>query len=164
MKIELPREVKHAGQFRLVVFGGRKFQDENLLYEALDNVLMQCEMRDLRLLVVQGGSTGADAIAKDWAGYQDGAVDCATEEAFWDDLSHPDALIRTRRDGTKYDANAGPRRNQLMIDKYKPDYFISVSGGSGTADMGRRCHAARIPGVIYRGIDITTWPQMPLNS
>lgn len=163
MKIELPRDVKCVGRLCVVVFGGRHFHDENLLFEALDNVLMQCEARALRLFVVQGGAPGADTLAHDWAEYQDGHVDCATEMAAWDDLSHPDALIKTRRDGKKYDARAGFRRNQLMIDKYQPDYFISVSGGSGTADMGRRCHAAKIPGVVYRGVDFTGWPQSPIN-
>jgi hypothetical protein len=35
--------------------------------------------------------------------------------AAWDDLSQPDARIMTRFDGSKYDAQAGPRRNAEMI-------------------------------------------------
>ena len=63
MKMELPREVKRDGHLTIVVFGGRNFDDENLLFEALDLALMQCELRELRLLIVEGGATGADAIA-----------------------------------------------------------------------------------------------------
>ena len=137
MKMELPRDVKRDGYLTIVVFGGRDFNDENLLFEALDTALMQCELRELRLLIVQGGATGADALAREWADHQidgDRAVDLATE------------------------------RNHLMIDKYQPDYFIAVSGATGTADMSRRCHAAGIPGVVYRGIDFTTWPQVGING
>ena len=132
MKVELPREVRHAGHLCIVVFGGRNFQEENVLFEALDTALMQCEERELRLLIVEGGASGADALARAWANYQDGAVDLATERADW------------RSNGRA----AGPRRNQLMIDKYQPDYFISVPGGKGTADMARRCEAAGIPGLF----------------
>jgi YspA, cpYpsA-related SLOG family len=130
MNMELPREVKRDGTLTIVVFGGRNFNDENLLFEALDTALMQCELRELRLLIVEGGATGADAVARAWAGYQDGSVDLATERAEW------------RLHGRA----AGPRRNQLMIDKYNPDFYISAPGGKGTADMTRRCAAAGIPG------------------
>lgn len=145
MKIELPREVKRVGRVCIVVFGGRNFKDENLLFEALDLALMQCEERGLRLLIVEGGATGADALARAWAEHQDGCCDHVSVPAAWDDLSQPDALIKIRN-GKKYDARAGFRRNQLMIDKYDPDYFISVEGGNGTADMTRRCKAAGILG------------------
>jgi hypothetical protein len=101
-----------------------------VIFEALDCALMQCEERDLRLLIVEGGATGADALARAWANYQDGSVDLATERADW------------RLNGKA----AGPRRNQLMIDKYNPDFYISVPGGRGTADMTRRCQEAAIPG------------------
>lgn len=146
MKIELPRDVKRHGHMCVVVYGGRDFKEENVLFDALDWCLMQCEARDLHLTIVQGGARGADRIARRWAEYQDGIVTGVTENAEWDDLSHPDAVIRVRN-GKKYDANAGFRRNQLMIDKYKPDYFISAPGGNGTADMTKRCRVASIPGV-----------------
>ena len=139
MKMELPREVKRDGHLTIVVFGGRNFDDENLLFEALDLALMQCELRELRLLIVEGGATGADAIARAWAEHQeagDRAVDLVTVRAEW----------------RLYRRSAGPRRNQLMIDKYQPDYFISVPGGPGTADMARRCEAAGIPGCALQEI------------
>lgn len=158
MKIELPRDVKRPGQMCILVFGGREFADENIIFDALDRALMQCEARDLHLIVVQGGATGADAIAKAWVDYQDGTVDGFTEPADWDDLSHADAVIRTRN-GKKYDAKAGYRRNQLMIDKYDPDYYIAAPGGGGTADMTKRCKAAGLPGVAFTA---KSFGQLPL--
>jgi predicted Rossmann-fold nucleotide-binding protein len=131
MKIEFPREVKRQGHFVIVVYGGRDFTDENVIFDALDQALMQCEDQGNHLTVVQGGASGADRIAKSWAEYQDGAVTNITENADW--------KIHGRA--------AGPRRNQLMIDKYMPDFFISVPGGKGTADMAERCKTAGIPGV-----------------
>jgi len=135
MKIELPRDVKRQGHMCVVVYGGREYRKEEVLFDALDQCLMQCEARDLHLTVVQGGARGADRIARRWAEYQDGAVTGITEEADWG--APP----------PHHNRGAGFKRNQTMIDKHQPDYFISVPGGNGTADMAKRCKAAGVPGV-----------------
>ena len=51
--------------------------------------------------VVRGA---ADALAKEWC-YQQPNVTLISVPVNWGDLSHPDALICTRADGSKYDAN-----------------------------------------------------------
>ena len=77
-----------------------------------------------------------------WAVSQD--VPVRAMPADWSDLSHPGAVIRTSRYG-QYDARAGHRRNQSMLDEAAPDYAIAFPGGTGTADMVRRIIAARLP-------------------
>lgn len=62
--------------------------------------------------------------------------------ADWNDLTQTDALIRVRRDGKRYDAKAGFRRNQRMIDDGKPTLVAAFPGGDGTADMVRRARQA----------------------
>jgi hypothetical protein len=92
--------------------------------------------------IISGMATGADAVAVDWA-----IVNwCHWHEypAEWTDLSHPDAVIRTRRDGTQYDAKAGSRRNQRMLDEGHPNLVIAFPGGTGTADMVRRARKAGV--------------------
>jgi ABC-type sugar transport system substrate-binding protein len=65
------------------------------------------------IVIVHGDSEGVDeAFAK--ACTQLG-VTSEPHLTAWDDLSQPDARIMTRFDGTKYDAQAGPRRNAEMI-------------------------------------------------
>jgi hypothetical protein len=51
--------------------------------------------------VVRGA---ADALAKEWCSQQPN-VTLISVPVNWGDLSHPDALICTRADGSKYDSN-----------------------------------------------------------
>jgi hypothetical protein len=44
-------------------------------------------------------------------------------------------------DWTRHGKAAGPKRNQLMLDKEKPDLVIAFPGGKGTADMVARAKA-----------------------
>lgn len=74
--------------------------------------------------------------------------------AAWTDLSHPDAIIRTRRDGTKYDALAGHRRNQQMAEYSDALLLIWDGKSDGSADMKRRMKKLNKP--IYEVILVTT--------
>src|SRR5688572_16983646 len=63
--------------------------------------------------VVSGGAKGADTSAVRWA--KSKSIEYVEHLAKWKDLTAPDAVIRTGPYG-KYDANAGFRRNQLIVD------------------------------------------------
>jgi hypothetical protein len=119
---------------RVLVCGGRNFSDRELLRKTLDDLKPS--------LIIEGGARGADWMAMTWA------IDCAVPrmrfDAEWGDISHPDARIKTDKSGYRYDANAGPRRNQRMIDEGKPDLVLAFAGGSGTADCVRRAKRAGI--------------------
>lgn len=91
-------------------------------------------------LLVEGGASGFDRWAGIWA--EANGVPHRMEPALWDDIDRPGAIIRTRRDGSKYDAGAGPARNQRIIDKWKPSRLIAFPGGKGTQDMVKRARAA----------------------
>lgn len=123
---------------RVLVCGGRDFDDVDLVYAELD----RAHAIDPISHLICGAAKGADAIALMWA--DERGVTPLPFPADWFDLSHPDAVIRTMRDGRKYDAKAGPRRNQKMLDEAKPDRVIAFEGDSGTADMVRRAKAAGV--------------------
>jgi len=134
MNITLPAQVNHPGFLFVLVTGGREFNnDEGMLDDALDRVDQLATAAGLAMVVVQGGASGADHIACVWADNQDPPKQCITEHADW--RAHGRA--------------AGPRRNQLMIDKHHPDICIAMPGGKGTADMVRRCQAAGIPVFLW---------------
>lgn len=123
-------------EHKVLVCGGRDYHNIKTVYVALDGLVPK------PTLIIQGGADGADACASEWASSRN-----VTERQFepdWADLTQPDARIRTRRDGTKYDANAGPRRNQKMLDEGKPDLVVAFPGGGGTADMVRKAKAAGV--------------------
>jgi hypothetical protein len=83
--------------------------------------------------VVCGEAAGADFFGKRWAESKN--VSVIKFPAQWNDLSHPDAIIKTNSFGKKYDARAGIRRNHEMGDY--ADALIAVWDGSsrGTKDM-----------------------------
>ena len=76
--------------------------------------------------VVCGGARGADDLAVEWAKKHGKVVHIYFPD--WD--THGKA--------------AGPMRNQLMLDKEKPDIVIAFPGGRGTDDTIRRAHKAGI--------------------
>lgn len=147
--VELDREQYHArllhrfkmlgGPYRVVVFGGRDFNDQSMLESALDDFHRDCGIA----VLIEGEARGADLRAKTWAKKRGAPVE--EYPAPWDDITHPDARVMTRRDGKKYDANAGPRRNQQMIDEGRPDCGIAFPGGVGTANMRDKCELAGVP-------------------
>lgn len=123
---------------RLVVFGGRKYNDRTTLFRHLDVV----HERRRIALIIEGGATGADRGAREWA--QSRGVAFVTEEAAWKDLDVPGAVIRQGPHGP-YNVMAGHQRNQRMIDKWQPTGGVGFPGGTGTADMAARLRAAQLP-------------------
>lgn len=107
---------------RVIVCGGRDYWDGNRVWHVLDAAVERLGLS----LVIQGGATGADNLAWQWA--RDHGVPFETFDADWSGLG----------------PSAGPMRNQRMIDEGKPDAVIAFPGGSGTADMVNRARAAGI--------------------
>lgn len=122
---------------RVLVCGGRNDAD----HTAVD-LLMQTVIARFGPIacVIHGAATGADTLGKEWA--LKNHIEDAPYPADWNDLTRPDALIRTRRDDQRYDARAGFRRNQRMIDEGKPNVVVALPGGNGTADMVARARKA----------------------
>lgn len=124
---------------RVLVCGGRNYLDANKVWNTLDWL----HKRHAEItLIIEGGATGADALAESWALARN--INRIKERAKWADLSHADAAIRTRGDGSKYDAKAGSRRNQRMLEEHNPDLVVAFPGGSGTADMVSRARRAGV--------------------
>lgn len=130
---------------RVIVCGGRKYADKTRVEKTLQRLI---STKGDTPKVMTGGATGADQLAYDWC--LANKVTVYKYPANWTDLSHPDAVIRTRSDGTQYDALAGLRRNQQMLDE-KPDLVIAFPGGTGTADMVNRARKAGVAVINLMG-------------
>jgi hypothetical protein len=111
-----------AGQ-RVVVFGGRDFDDEPTMFSALDDFHHDLHMD----LLIEGEQDGADKMARRWA--ESRGVSFLPVEAKWEALG----------------GVAGNSRNQRMLDEGRPHCGIAFKGGSGTADMKSRCELAGVP-------------------
>lgn len=128
-----------VGPLRVVVFGGRDFSDQRLMDETLDSFHADIGIA----MLIEGEANGADKRAAHWARRR--GVPVEPYPADWDDITHADARPARSAGGKMYDAAAGGRRNQQMIDEGRPDCGIAFKGGSGTADMKDRCELAGVP-------------------
>lgn len=129
---------------RVLVTGGREYNDRESVYYTLDDFHAQNPIT----LLIHGScrsrldiETGmivwsADELAEQWA--KDNAVPYLGVPANW----YPKGY-----DG-KLDKKAGPVRNSLMLTKGKPEAGIVFPGGRGTQDMHQKMIAAGITRII----------------
>jgi len=132
---------------KAAVVGSRTFKDKEFIYRKLDAFLSTLGP----FVVVTGGAEGVDKIAEKWA--LDRAVAGVPKpvvyQAEWGDTSHPDAVVRRDKYGREYDAVAGHRRNQLIVDD--ADFLIAFWDGQskGTKDSVDKAGRANIPSYVY---------------
>ena len=116
------RDPRRGLLMRIIVCGGRDFDDAALVYEHLDSLNLAAT-----LLVAQGGAGGADAHARSWCSRN--RAPCVTFRARWD----------------LFGRGAGPIRNRQMLITVEPDLVLAFPGGRGTAHMVEIAEAADVP-------------------
>ena len=104
---------------RLLVCGGRDYEDLETLFAVLDCIRPH--------VVIAGGATGADALAEIWA------------------INRGVPRTIFKADWTKHGKAAGPIRNRQMMSEGKPDMVLAFPGGRGTENMVRLATDAGIP-------------------
>lgn len=113
---------------RVLVCGGRNFDDADFVWERLD---FWHEFWGIDL-IIHGGAKGADLLAEKWA------------------ISHDITHISFKPGWSQYGPAAGPLRNKKMLDEGRPDMVLAFPGGRGTADMVYQAHDAGLPVVILK--------------
>jgi hypothetical protein len=108
---------------RVIVCGGRNFEDRAMLFRVLDSLHDQTPI----VCMIHGMARGADRLADHWAM-----------------LNHVPAY-RFHANWSQQGPAAGPIRNARMLDKGKPDLVIGFPGGAGTKDMLKKALAAKVP-------------------
>ena len=109
---------------RVLVCGGRDFDNYNLLVDTLTGLLGQYAPKDV--IFISGRARGADRLGERFA--KTNNCELLVFPADWD----------------KFGKGAGHIRNQQMIDEGKPDLVVAFPGNRGTADMVRRAKKAGI--------------------
>jgi len=96
---------------RLIVCGGRTYEDRARVFEVLDFLAPR--------EIAHGAALGADTLAGEWA--MERQVPCSRFKALWETEGR----------------SAGPKRNRRMFASFEPDGTVAFPGGAGTADMER---------------------------
>ena len=105
---------------RILVCGGRDFDDEPSAFAALDRI----HRRRGISCIIEGGARGADRIGAKWAS------------------SKGVANTRCPADWNRHGRAAGFIRNRSMLLTQRPDLIVAFPGGRGTAhmiDLARSC-------------------------
>ena len=112
-------------EMRVLVCGGRDFDDVGLINSVLDRLHTEKSFS----VLIHGNARGADRMADAWAWCRGVPREpYALPQGEWDEL------------GKK----AGPLRNQRMLDEGKPDLVVAFPGGGGTKDIVRRAVKAGV--------------------
>lgn len=101
--------------FRILVCGGRDWDNRTLTDGVLDGFREQYHEKDQPIVIVEGGARGADTLAKEYA------------------VKHNIPLEEFAAEWKKYGRAAGPVRNSKML-KSGIDLVIAFPGGRGTHD------------------------------
>lgn len=125
---------------RVLVCGGRDYADRARLFAVLDHY--HAESGGFSA-VIHGAAKGADLLAAEWAEAR--SVPVLPFPAAWENLVDQPVVTRRRADGSAYNVLAGSIRNTRMLVEGCPSVVIAFPGGSGTADMVRKSHMAKVP-------------------
>ena len=129
----------------VAVIGSRNFNNYDLLEKILDKEQISS--------LVSGGARGADSLAVRYARRR--GILFREFLANWNDISHPDALVRYHPDGKPYDARAGMRRNMDIVqaaDKVIAFWDARVEN-SGTFDAMQKAKALNKKLTIVKYLD-----------
>lgn len=128
---------------RLLVCGGREFDDVPWLWRVLDEINTRRihEHGDGIRCLIDGGQqkrrkdnsiVGADYWAHQWA------------------IAHDTDTERYHADWNTHGRSAGPKRNRRMAEQGRPTHGLAMPGGNGTADMVSVLQSLGIPVRIER--------------
>lgn len=106
----------------LIVCGGRDYANSEFVFAQLSRIHAKRKIS----IVIEGGATGADTLARSWAATN--GVHCATMPALWG----------------AHGRGAGPARNVHML-MLKPDGVVAFPGGRGTEGMKALAREAGVP-------------------
>jgi hypothetical protein len=115
-------------EFRVLVCGGRDYDNRDRLFGVLDKALRAATLAGKAFTLVHGGARGADSLSGLWATTRQ-VSDVRVYQADWD--AHKKA--------------AGPIRNKKMLTESQPHVIIAFKGGSGTAHMMKIGREAGVP-------------------
>jgi hypothetical protein len=105
-------------EFRVLVCGGRDYDDRERLFRVLDKALRAATLAGKSFVLVHGNARGADKLSHEWATARQ-INDVRVYEADWE----------------THKRSAGHIRNQKMLTESQPHVIIAFEGGKGTAHM-----------------------------
>ena len=130
---------------KVIIAGSRQIMDYQLVSAVISNTLSKHNIQITE--VVSGCAGGVDTLGEQWA--VEHGIKVEPFPAEWDDLTVPNALIRTNKYGKEYNARAGFQRNDSMAQY--GDVLIAIWDGKsrGTRDMIKNAKSRNLAVYVY---------------
>lgn len=106
-----PIKMINPPEFRIAIVGTREFNDYSILKDIMTSLFSGINIVE----IISGGAKGVDTLAKRYAEEKD--IPLKEFLPAWDNIDRKGAIVKVNRWGKKYDAGAGFRRNQLIIER-----------------------------------------------
>lgn len=121
--------------FKVIVAGGRNFNDFSLLYKKLDYLLKE-KIKTHRIIIVSGGAKGADTLGEIYAKQKEYSVDRYPVKWIWEN-------------NKCINKNEGYKRNVIMAEN--ADALIAFWDGKsrGTSHMIQIAKSKKLPYRVY---------------
>ena len=116
---------------KVIVAGSRHITDYQLVSSVITNTIQKYNIEVTE--IVSGCANGVDALGEQWA--LENGIKVEPMPAEWDDITVPNALIKTNKWDKEYNARAGFQRNERMAEY--GDALIAIWDGRsrGAKDM-----------------------------
>lgn len=135
---------------KYIIAGSRSINDYQLAKTLIDEIVQEHNLEVTR--VISGKAyRGVDKHGERWALENNIPVD--EFPAIWDDISHPDAVVKTNQQGKKYNALAGHWRNEDMARNGDGLILLHDGTSRGSLDMETRALNHGLP-VFKRIVDV----------
>ena len=118
-------------EFRVAIVGGRKFNDYQMLRKAVDHMLQKKIAEGFKIVILDGGAIGADALGKKYA--LERGFEVCTHKADWD----------------LHGKSAGYRRNEVMSNDADAVIAFWDQQSRGTAHMIRYTQSRNKPVQVF---------------
>jgi len=116
---------------KVIVAGSRHITDYQLVSQVISDTLAKYNIQITE--IVSGCAAGVDSLGEQWA--LENGIKVEPFESNWDDITVPNALIRTNKWGKQYNARAGFQRNERMAEYGNVLIAIWDGKSRGTKDM-----------------------------
>lgn len=135
---------------RIIVAGSRSINNYTLISEKLKEIIANLEKESI-IEVISGTCKGVDKLGERYA--KENNIALKKFPADWQSLEADICVVKENQYG-KYNALAGPDRNQKMVDYAKEENGVLVAftrnNSRGTKDVVKRAKEANLDTFIFR--------------
>lgn len=130
---EADKKMSEEKVFRVIIAGGRTFNDYMLLMKTMDFLLLEKIKEGYKIIIIEGEASGVDTLGKRYAVLRGFEVDAYPAD--WNNVHTFPCLVRYNKHGEPYNALAGTVRNEQMARNANAAVIFWDGKSTGSKNM-----------------------------